>query len=81
MIWKGSSEPFFLAKISVDINTGLQYNNYMNTTITYHPEKEFGYQWKLSVTDNLSKMTIHFETKKQAEQYVIMSMLQFGEVI
>ena len=51
------------------------------TTITYHPEKEFGYQWKLSVVDNLSKMTIHFENKELAERYVIMSMLQFGEVI
>ncbi len=53
----------------------------MTTTITYHPEKEFGYQWKLSVKDSISKMTIHFETKEQAEQYVIMSMLCYGEVI
>jgi len=51
------------------------------TTITYHPEKEFGYQWKLSVKDNLSKMTIHFKTKKEAEQYIIISMLCYGEVI
>jgi hypothetical protein len=50
-------------------------------TITYHPEKEFGYQWKLSVKDNLSKMTIHFETQQAAEQYVIMSMLCYGEII
>jgi hypothetical protein len=55
----------------------------MNTThtITYHPEKEFGYQWKLSVKDDFSKMTIHFETKKKAEQYVIMTLLQFGYLI
>lgn len=50
-------------------------------TITYHPEKEFGYQWKLTVDDSLSTMTIHFETKKLAEQYVIFSMLERGEVI
>lgn len=50
------------------------------TTITYHAEKEFGYQWKLRVTDDLSTMTVHFETKEQAEIYVIMCMLEFGEV-
>ena len=50
------------------------------TTITYHPEKEFGYQWKLTVTD-LGTMTIHFETKEEAEFYVFMSMLEFGKVI
>ena len=51
------------------------------TTITYHPEKEFGYQWKITVIDGSCKMTIHFETKKDAEQYVIMSMLEYGEVV
>jgi hypothetical protein len=51
------------------------------TTITYHPEKEFGYQWKLSVKDSYGHMTVHFETKKLAERYVIMSMLCYGEVI
>ena len=51
------------------------------TTITYHAEKEFGYQWKLTVTDDLSTMTIHFETKEEAEKYVIISMLTHGEVI
>jgi len=50
-------------------------------TITYHPEKDFGYQWKLSVKDNLSKMTVHFEDKQSAEQYVVVSMLYYGEVV
>jgi hypothetical protein len=51
------------------------------TTITYHPEKEFGYQWKLVVKDSSGHMTQCFETKEQAERYVIMSMLCYGEVI
>jgi len=50
-------------------------------TITYHPEKEPGYQWKLSVEDDLCKTTIHFETQEKAEQYVILSMLCYGEII
>lgn len=53
----------------------------MTHTITYHPEKDVGYQWKLTTKDNLSVMTIHFETKKQAEEYVIMSVLQYGEIV
>jgi len=50
-------------------------------TITFHPEKEIGYQYKLTVVDDLSKMTIHFATEKEAERYVIMSMLVYGEII
>lgn len=50
-------------------------------TITYHPEKESGYQWKLRVEDDLSHMTIHFADQNLAEQYVIVSMLQSGEII
>jgi predicted secreted protein len=50
-------------------------------TITYHAEKEPGYQWKLRVEDDLSHMTIHFADQHQAEQYVIVNMLQFGELI
>jgi hypothetical protein len=53
----------------------------MSHQITYHPEKEFGYQWKLTVQDGCGKMTIHFETKKMAEQYVIFSILEHGEII
>lgn len=53
----------------------------MTTTITYHPEKEFGYQWKLVVKDSYGHMTQCFETKELAERYVIMSMLCYGEVI
>ena len=53
----------------------------MTYTITYHPEKEVGYQWKLTTTDNMSKMTIHFETKKQAERYVFLTCLMYGEII
>jgi len=49
-------------------------------TITYHPEKDFGYQWKLSIFDESSKTTIHFETQKAAEQYVILTMLYSGEL-
>lgn len=50
------------------------------TTITYYEDKEIGYQWKLKVTDGSYTGEICFETKEQAERYVIMCMLQFGEV-
>lgn len=49
-------------------------------TITYHPEKESGYQWRLSIRDDGCKTTIHFETEQAAEQYVI-SILHYGELI
>ncbi len=51
------------------------------TAITYHSEKEVGYQWKLRTTDDFSTMTIHFETKKLAEQYVILNMLYYGKIL
>lgn len=50
-------------------------------TITFHPEKEIGYQYKLTVVDEFSKMTIHFATEKDAERYVMMSMFRYGEII
>jgi len=52
----------------------------MTTTITYHPEKEFGYQWKLVVKDSYGYTRQCFETKELAERYVIMSMLCYGNV-
>jgi len=50
-------------------------------TITYHPEKDFGYQWKMKAKDSLSTSIICFETQQEAEQYVIMCMLYYGKVI
>jgi hypothetical protein len=51
------------------------------TTITYYEDQETGYQWLLRVTDGSYTGEIWFETKEQAERYVIISMLTHGEVI
>ena len=53
----------------------------MKHEITYHPEKEFGYQWVLLVEDKFGHMIMCFKTKKQAEEYVIFSILIHGEII
>ncbi len=51
------------------------------TKIDYNKDRESGYQYLLQVIDGSYTMTMYFETKEQAERYVIISMLTHGEVI